>query len=517
MTQKNHKETDGEVQAGSIDAAAACDLPLSAPSAGEAPPASEQKQIRKRQEPAARQDKGQGNTDSGSAPADGLPVPRRHWAVAVMILGITITVFDASMSNVALPAISASLGIPASQTVWVVLAYSLTVVGCLLPLSAVAERVGFRFMYGLGMAVFLVASLSASLSSTMTQLVISRVGQGLGSAMLMCLFGGLLRNTYPLSKLSAGISLNAFTVGIMAVVGPTLGAMLLQWFSWQAIFLVNIPLGLLAYLGLRYLPDIPRRSGPFDWTACALSAALFALALYGLETIGRDAVQAALCLLVAALIAWVLVRRSWGQPAPIVPVDLLRIRSIGYSVAASAFFFAAQTAGFVSLPFYFKAVYGASYAQVGLYLGAWAIGGALIAPVSAYMSERFPVAILCALGSIVMILGLAGVLLAPGDAGMVWLLVCMFFAGIGFGFFQTPNNRAMLGGIPRHRSGAAGGMQATTRVFGQGVGTAFVGVAFQLGTAYGPTVGVSVAIACACVALAVNIVRHFDPTPDARF
>ena len=451
------------------------------------------------------------------APADGLPVPRRYWSVAVMMLGITITVFDSSMSNVALPAISAALGIPASQSVWVVLAYSLTVVGCLLPLSAVAERVGFRRLYGLGMAIFLVSSVSAALSTSMMQLVVSRVGQGLGSAMLMCLFGGILRNTYPLSKLAAGISLNSFTVGITAVVGPTMGAMMLQWFSWQAIFLVNIPLGLLTYFGLRYLPDIPRRAGPFDWTACGLSAALFATALYGLETLGREPLQALLCLVFATLIAWVLLRRSWGQPAPVVPVDLLRIRSIGYSVAASAFFFAAQMAAFVSLPFYFKAVYGASYAQVGLYLGAWAIGGALMAPVSAYMSARFPVAVLCALGSIAMICGLAGLLLMPTSVGQPGLMGCMFLAGVGFGFFQTPNNRAMLGGIPRHRSGAAGGMQATTRVFGQGVGTAFVGVAFQLSSEHGPMTGVLVAISCATLALAVNVRRQFDPTPDARF
>lgn len=492
MIQKKHTEEERAAPAAPVDSALA-----------------KVKSEKRRANAAAR-------SDANAAP-DGLPIPRRYWSVTVMILGITITVFDSSMSNVALPAISAALGIPASQSVWVVLAYSLTVVGCMLPLSAVAERVGFRKMFGLGLAVFLVGSVAASLSATMTHLVMARIAQGLGSAMLMCLFGGILRNTYPLSRLAAGISVNAFTVGIMAVLGPTLGAMLLQWFSWQAIFLVNIPLALVAYLGLRHLPDVPRRAGPFDWTASALSAALFALALYGLETIGRDPIQAALCLIVASVVAWVLVRRSWGQPAPIVPVDLLRIRSVGYSVAASAFFFAAQMAAFVALPFYFKAAYGASYAQVGLYLGAWAVGGALMAPVSAYMAARFPVAILCAWGAIFMISGLVGVLLAPHDSGVVWQLVCMFCSGVGFGFFQTPNNRAMLGGTPRHRSGAAGGMQATTRVFGQGVGTAFVGVAFQLGSTHGPSLGVGVAIVCALAALAVNIVRQFDPTPDARF
>ena len=450
-----------------------------------------------------------------SAPSDGLPAPRRHWAAAVMMLGITITVLDATMSNVALPAISAALDIPASQSIWVVLAYSLTVVGCLLPLSALAERVGFRAMYMAGMGIFLIASITAALSSNMVHLIASRVGQGLGSAMLMCLFGGILRNTYPLSRLSAGISLNAFTVGMMAVLGPTLGALLLQWFSWPAIYLVNIPLCILSLFGVRFLPDVPRRSGQFDWFACALSAALFALALYGLDSLGRHPAQAALCLLLAALLAWAIVRRSWGQPAPVVPIDLLRIRSVGYSVAASALFFAAQTGAFVALPFYFKAAYGSSYAQVGLYLGAWAIGGALMAPVSAYATARYPVAILCAIGAVVMISGLTGLLLAPADAHL-WLIICMFSGGIGFGFFQTPNNRAMLGGAPRHRSGAAGGMQATTRVFGQGVGTAFVGLAFQFGGARGAAFGLGAAIVCALAALAVNIVRQLDPTPDGR-
>src|SRR5690606_40883974 len=106
-------------------------------------------------------------------------------------------------------------------------------------------------MFAIGMVVCCFASRSSALSPSMAQLVGSRVFQGLGAAMLMCLFGGIVRNTYPLSRLGAGISLNAFTVGIMAVVGPTLGALILQWFSWQAIFLVNIPLRLLCYLGLR--------------------------------------------------------------------------------------------------------------------------------------------------------------------------------------------------------------------------------------------------------------------------
>src|SRR5690606_23218437 len=111
-----------------------------------------------------------------------------------------------------------------------------------------AERVGFKLLYAVGMTIFLVASVSSAMSDDMMQLVISRIGQGLGSAMLMCQFGGIVRNSYPMSQLGAGLSFNAFVVGISSVLGPTIGAMVLQWFSWPVIFLVNIPLALLSYL-----------------------------------------------------------------------------------------------------------------------------------------------------------------------------------------------------------------------------------------------------------------------------
>jgi DHA2 family multidrug resistance protein-like MFS transporter len=92
----------------------------------------------------------------------------------------------------------------------------------------------------------------------------------------------------------------------------------------------------------------------------------------------------------------------------------------------------------------------------------------------------------------------------------------MVLAGIGVGFFQSPNNRAMLAGAPRRRSGAAGGLQATTRVLGQSVGTALAAIAFQLGGDQGPVVSISVSIICALLAVAINVIRHLNPTPDLQ-
>lgn len=456
------------------------------------------------------------STRAGKAESlpDGLEAPRRHWAAATLLLALTVTVLDSSMANVALPAIAGALRIDPANVVWVVIAYNLVVVVSLLPLSAVAERVGFRRMFALGMTMFMAASLASALSTSFLSLLLARMAQGLGSAMLMCLFGGLVRNIYPMNKLGMGLSLNAMTVGVMAVLGPAIGAFILQAVSWHWIFLVIVPFCIASYFGVRFLPDVPRSASRFDWVACLLSAPVFGLSVIGLDAVVKDPARAVLCLLIAALAAWALVRRSRGQLAPIVPVDLLRIKPIAYAVGASAFSFAAQMAAFVSLPFYFKEVLHYSYGDVGILLGVWSIGVAVMAPVAGYLSGRYAIAVLCGIGAAGMAAGMTWVVLLPASTAFLWLILAMLVGGVGFGFFQTPNNRALLAGAPRHRSGAAGGMQATTRVFGQSFGTALVAVSFNISEINGAVIGIVAAIACAVVAMCINIARQLNPVAD---
>ncbi|MGB3289362.1 MAG: MFS transporter [Burkholderiaceae bacterium] len=444
--------------------------------------------------------------------ADGLEAPRRYWAALTLILALTVTVFDSSMANVALPAIAHALSIDPADVVWVVIAYNLVVVVSLLPLSAVAERIGFRRMFTAGMTFFILSTLASAVSSSLTSLLLSRMAQGLGSAMLMCLYGGLVRNIYPLNKLGMGISINAMTVGVTSVLGPTIGAFILQFASWHWIFLVNVPICIATYFGVRFLPDIPRNQSRFDWLACLLSVPVFGLSIVGLDAVVKDPLRAVLCLLAAWLAGWALVRRSRNQAAPIVPVDLLRITPIAYAVGASAFSFAAQMSAFVSMPFYFKTVMGYSYGDVGILLAAWSVGVAVMAPVAGYLADRKPVAVLCGLGAACMAAGMIWLILLPIETAFVWPVLGMLLGGVGFGFFQSPNNRALLAGAPRHRSGAAGGMQATTRVFGQSFGTALVGVSFNVSEAHGAMLGVVAGIACALIAMTINIVRHFFST-----
>ena len=165
-------------------------------------------------------------------------------------------------------------------------------------------------------------------------------------------------------------------------------------------------------------------------------------------------------------------------------------------------------ATFVSLPFYMLTALGRSQMTVGVLLAGWPVGAAMIASVAGPLSDRYPVAILSGIGAAAMASGLLAIVLMPAGVDNAWLFAAMVLSGIGFGFFQTPNNRVLIGAAPRHRAGALGGLQATTRVFGQTFGGAVVAMVFSMGFVAGPLLGLLVAIAFAMVAVAVNVIRY---------
>lgn len=444
--------------------------------------------------------------DSKTAP-DGLPTPRRYYAAATVLTGISLSVLDATIANVALPTIATDLDSPPSAAVWVLNAYNLAVVTMLLPMSALAERIGFRRMFAIGLMLFTVASLGCALSQSLLQLSLARMVQGIGAATLMCMFGGLVRNIYPMHLLGRGISINATTVALMSVLGPTLGSFILTVADWRWIFAVNLPIGLALAYGLRFLPEVPGNKNRLDIASALLCMITLGCFISGVDSLAQDVGRSLLLLAIAVIAGVVLVRRCWGQTAPLVPIDLLRIKPLAFAVMASACTFAAQMSSYVSLPFYFQQVLGRPHLEVGLLMAAWPLGTGLVAPAAGFLSDRYSAAALSAVGAGAMVFGLLWLVVAPLDASNARIMVGMFVAGVGFGLFQTPNNRAMLSAAPLRRSGAAGGLQATTRVFGQSFGTALVAIAFGMNVQYGSTLGLVAAAICAALAIGVNSIR----------
>jgi len=411
---------------------------------------------------------------------DGLPRPQRGWAMVAIGLAVSLSVLDASIANVALPTIARDLHASPADSVWVVNAYQLVIAVLLLPLASLGEIVGYRRVYRTGLAVFTLASLGCALSQTLPELTLARVLQGIGAAGVLSVNAALVRFIYPRRMLGRGIGVVALVVASSAAVGPTVAAGILSIASWPWLFAVNVPIGLATLVAAQALPRTPGAPRRFDLLSALLNALFFGLLIVAIDSVGHGARAgyAALALGGAALAGVALVRRQLTQASPLLPVDLLRIPMFALSIATSVCSFTAQMLAFVAIPFYFQGLLGRSDVATGLLMTPWPVATAIAAPIAGRLADRYPAGLLGAIGLSLFGGGLALLALlpaAPADADVVWR---MALCGAGFGLFQSPNNRAILGSAPRERSGGASGMLGTARLLGQTTGAALVALMF---------------------------------------
>jgi len=333
--------------------------------------------------------------------ADGLPLPRRYWAILTIALGLVLAVMDGAIANIALPTIARDLNASPAFSIWIVNGYQLAITISLLPLASLGEIVGYRRVYVSGLLLFTVASLACTLSSGLLMLTVSRIVQGFGAAGIMSVNMALVRFIYPRAQLGHGIGLNAMVVATSAAVGPSVAAAILAVATWPYLFAVNLPIGLAALaLGLCFLPHAPRASHMFDWQSAALSAVTFGCGIAAIDSLGHGgAVLTCLAEFGVALGAGVLlVYRQTHMVSPLLPVDLLRIPVFALSIATSIASFCAQMLAGVSIPFYLQSRYGYSAVEMGLLITPWPITVAIAAPLAGRLVERYPAGLLGGIG-----------------------------------------------------------------------------------------------------------------------
>jgi DHA2 family multidrug resistance protein-like MFS transporter len=447
-----------------------------------------------------------------SIEADGLSTPQRYWSAATIWLALTLSVLDGSIANVALPTIAGDLSAPAAEAVWVVNAYQLAIVVSLLPMAAIGQIVGFRRVFQLGIVVFALGSLGCTFAHSLPTLAFARAIQGFGAAGIMSQNGALVRFTYPARMLGKGLGLNALVASAGAALGPTVASGILAVAPWQWLFAVNVPIGIVTLLiGRNSLPDNPK-SGSFDLTGTVLNALMFGLGFIGIDVLTRGgSVWIGLAaLFVGAGSGLLLVLHSRPQSQPIVPFDLLKNPVFSLSVATSIASFAAQMLAFVSLPFFFEGVLHRTQVETGLLMTPWPFAVGIGAPIAGRLADTISAAVLSAAGLLVLSLGLGLLAFLPENASWADIAWRMALCGLGFGFFQAPNNRSMLSAAPLERSGAAGGMLATARLTGQTVGAILAAISFRL-AGHSETVALSTAAALAGLAAAASAARLHHP------
>ncbi len=412
---------------------------------------------------------------------DGLPLAQRRWAILATALGTLLSMMDSTIANVALPTIARDLGSTASAAIWIVNAYQFAIVILIVPLASLGDIVGYARIYRIGLVVFIVASLACALCPTLPLLALARVLQGIGAAAMTTTIGSLNRNAYPRAMLGRAAGQGALMVAIGAAAGPVVGGTVLAFAPWPWLFLINIPLGGIAFaIAARSLPRMAGSGHPFDWPSALLSAASFGLLIATIASIGHHepSLYVGGAVLSTIAIGTIFVRRQYRLPVPLFGVDLFRKPVFSLSIVASVTSFMSQTIAYVALPFLFQNSLGLTPFATGILMVPWLAAAGVMAPIAGRLSDRFEPGIMGGIGMAIMGFGLFTLAVLPQHAAAIDVVWRMTLCGFGYGFFQSPNNRTILGSVARERTGAAQGILATARVVGQSLGAAAVALLF---------------------------------------
>ncbi|TAL77669.1 MAG: MFS transporter [Beijerinckiaceae bacterium] len=417
---------------------------------------------------------------------------------------------DTAIANTALPTIATDLHAPAADSIWIVNAYQLTVMISILPLASLGEIFGYRRVYISGLVLFTVASLICALAWSLPSLAIARALQGLGGAGVMSVNTALVRYIYPTRRLGRAVGLMALVVAVAAAIGPTMASAVLAVANWPWLFAINVPFGIGAFvLALMSLPHTPKSTHRFDWLSAVLNAGTFSFLIMALAEAGHSAPPLRTVGGFAAAIAFgiALVWRQMSLRAPMLPVDLFARPMFALSALTSACSYACQGAAFVALPFYFQGVLDRSQVATGLLMTPWPAAVAITAPLAGRLSDRYAVGILGGCGLVVLAIGMACMTFmpqAPSTFDICWrMVVC----GAGFGFFQSPNLKALLASAPHERAGGASGIVATSRLLGQTVGAALVALCLGLMSIHGTVVALGIGAAFAAAGSLASFLR----------
>lgn len=449
---------------------------------------------------------------------DGLPMPSRLWAILAVAFGVSLSVIDGTIANVALPTLARTLEISSANSIWIVNAYQLAIVISLLSFSALGDTIGYRKIYLIGLVVFTVASVGCTFASSLPTLVAARICQGFGAAAITSVNTTLIRFIYPRHQLGRGMGINATVVAVSSVAGPTIASGILSIAPWPWLFAINIPIGIVAFvLSKRFLPANPvhiegRR---FDWRDGAMNALTFGLLILCIEGYSH-AIELKYIFIGIALLIVVgtyFVRTQLRKPFPILPFDLLKKPIFSVSIATSICSFVAQTLAMVALPFYLQQSLGYTQVHTGFLMTAWPAVIMVVAPIAGRLVERIHAGAMGGVGLLIMMSGLLLLAFLPGAAHPVDIIWRLVVCGIGFGLFQSPNNSIIVGSAPRERSGSASGMLATARLLGQTTGAALVALLFHTTSERGSHIALILAAGLAGLGSIISFSRLSLPLP----
>ncbi|ADG05166.1 MFS transporter [Kyrpidia tusciae] len=410
-----------------------------------------------------------------------------HWfVVGTVCIGAFMAALDASIINIALPVLKKQFDVGMHIIEWVSLVYLLTLGGLIVPFGRLADLFGRRWMYALGFTVFIVGSAMCGWAPSLLFLLVARVVQAVGAAMLQANSVAIITAAAPASDRGKAIGFQASAQGIGLSLGPAVGGALLALWNWRWIFFVNLPIGVIGtVLGILLLPEDEKRAGrePFDYAGAALLAPTLVALIYFLNMGVKEGwassfvVSSYVVFIVGLAAFWFVEKRS---EAPMVDLSLFKNRTFVLGNVTGVLSFAVMYAVLLLYPFYLDDVRHMNPFHSGLFLSVVPIGMTLLTPASGAVADRVGSRLPVMFGMAMACIGCVVLALVPATAGLTPILIGLFLVGAGLGAFTPPNNSRVMGSAPAHHLGVAGGILNMSRTLGMGLGIALGGLCYQL-------------------------------------
>lgn len=396
---------------------------------------------------------------------------------------VLMATLDISIVNISLPTMVESLHTNFATIQWVVLSYALVLTSMVLGAARLGDMVSKKRVFFIGLNIFTVGSLLCGLAPGVGWLICFRAFQGVGAVMTQALGAAIITEIFPVSERGRALGIMGGIVSVGLAMGPAIGGILIGVAGWRSIFLVNVPIGVItAFIVARQIPLLPpRRSGQhFDALGAVimlLSLVSYALAMTMSLQVGFSdpTIQLLLGGAIVGLIILALLEKRLKEPM----LDPKLFSNVLFTLnLLMGFLVFVCLAGVIIFPFFLEFVKGYPTEQVGLMMMVVPISMGIFAPLAGSMSDRFGSRAISFIGLLIVLGGCLSIGTMHKEVSALGYILRMIPLGVGLGVFQSPNNSAIMGAVPRERLGVASGLLTLSRTLGQATGVPLMGMLF---------------------------------------
>lgn len=407
-----------------------------------------------------------------------MKIEKKWLILANILIGTFICTLDGSIVSVALHTISEKLKVDIGSVQWIVTSYLLVISTLILIFGRLSDIKGKKKVYQNGFIIFSLGSLFCGFSFGITALIISRLIQGVGAAMMMSCSYGIVTMIFGSKERGKAIGILGTVVSLGSMVGPSLGGILVEHFSWQIIFLINVPIGIFGYfVGAKILPteEVKGNKETFDFKGgISYSVTIIPLiwAVVSAEKLGWGNPIIISALLISTVSFIIFLNIELKERFPLVDLKLFKNKMFSVSIICAFISFMAIFCTNIIHPFYLQGVLKINPQKAGLLMIVFPIVVAFVAPISGYMSDKIGSRIITLVGLLITTIGLILMASLNDKSTYVVLIINMAILGMGNGLFQAPNNSFVMSSVPKNKLGIAGSINSLIRNLGMVFGIA---------------------------------------------